>query len=181
MQSDTGIYAFTGDVPHWYAIHTNPKQEERAHYNLQDMGVESFAPKIKQRSYSRRVNTRGYIVKSLFPGYIFARFNSGVWLHKVRFTRGVHSVVKADGKPLSVDDEIIAAIESRIAPDGFVKLNDELQPGEKIIITSGVFSGLPGVFERKLKDKDRVVILLNTIGFQANLTLDLDQVKRESR
>ncbi len=181
MHNETGIDTFTSDVPHWYAIHTNPKQEERAHCNLQDMGVESFAPKIKQRSYSRRVNTCGYIAKSLFPGYIFARFSPKVWLHKVRFTRGVHSVVKADGKPLSVDDEIIAAIESRIASDGFVKLNDEFKPGEKIIITSGVFRGMAGVFERKLKDSDRVVILLNTLAYQANLTLDLDQVKRESR
>ena len=180
MQSDCGTCASAGDA-HWYAVHTNSKQEDRAHYNLQDMGVETFAPKIKQRSYSRRPNTRGYIVKSLFPGYIFARFNPNIWLHKVRFTRGVHGVVNADGKPISIDDELIAAIQSRVAADGFVKLNDELKLGEKIVITSGVFRGLAGVFERKLKDSERVVILLNTIGYQANLTLDLDQIKRESR
>jgi transcription elongation factor/antiterminator RfaH len=180
MQSDWGSYTLTSDTAHWYAIHTISKQEDRAHYNLKDMGVESFAPKIKQRSYNRRPNARGYIVKSLFPGYVFARFIPQIWLHKVRFTRGVHSVVNADGKPIAIEDEIIDAIQSRVTSDGFVKLNDELKPGEKIVITAGVFKGLNGVFERKLKDTDRVVILLNTIGYQANLTLDSDQIKRES-
>jgi len=180
MHSDRGSHISTGDEPRWYAIHTNAKQEDRAHYNLLDMGVETFAPKIKQRSYNRRPNSPGYLVKSLFPGYIFARFDPELWLHKVVFTRGVHSIIKADGKPLSVEDSIIAAIQSRVAADGFVKFNDELKPGEKIIITSGVFKGLAGVFERKLKDNDRVVILLNTIGYQANLTLDMDQIRRDS-
>jgi len=179
MHSDCGTYASASDTAHWYAVHTNSKQEDRAHYNLQDMGVETFSPKIKERSYSRRSNARGYLVKSLFPGYIFARFNPNIWLHKVRFTRGVHSVVKADDKPIVIEDEIIASIQSRVAADGFVKLNDELKPGEKIVISSGVFKGLAGVFERKLKDSERVVILLNTIGYQANLTLDSDQIKRE--
>jgi transcription elongation factor/antiterminator RfaH len=180
MQSEWGLYTVENDTAHWYAIHTISKQEDRAHYNLLDMGVESFAPKIKQRSYNRRPNAPCYIAKSLFPGYLFARFVPEMWLHKVRYTRGVHSVVNADGKPIAIEHEIIDAIQARVASDGFVKLNDELQPGEKIVITAGVFKGLAGVFERKLKDTERVVILLNTIGYQANLTLDSDQVKRES-
>jgi transcription elongation factor/antiterminator RfaH len=180
MQSDSGIDQLTSDPARWYAIHTISKQEDRAHCNLQDMGVETFAPKIKHRSYNRRANARGYIAKCLFPGYIFARFNPTHQLHKVRFTRGVHSVLKADGKPISIEDEIIGAIQSRIDPDGFVKFNDEFKPGEKIVITSGLFRGMAGVFERKLKDSERVVILLNTIGYQANVTLDLDQIQCEN-
>jgi transcriptional antiterminator RfaH len=181
MLTETGIYMSTSDTPHWYALHTNPKQEDRAYYNLQDMRVEAFAPRIKQPSQSRRANTRGFLVKSLFPGYIFARFELMPWLHKVRFTRGVHSVVNCDGKPLPVEDEIIAAIQTRVAEDGFVKFNDEFKAGEKVIITSGVFKGLAGMFERKLNDSERVVILLSTIGYQANLTLDVDQIRSETR
>jgi len=181
MLTETGIYMSTSDTPHWYALHTNPKQEDRAYYNLQDMRVEAFAPRIKLKSNSRRANTRGYLVKSLFPGYIFARFELLPWLHKVRFTRGVHSVVNCDGTPLPIEDEIIAAIQARVAEDGFVKFNDEFKPGEKVIITSGVFKGLTGMFERKLNDSERVVILLNTIGYQANLTLDVDQIRSETR
>ncbi len=181
MLTETGIYTSASDSAQWYAIHTNPKQEDRAYYNLQDMRVESFAPRIKQKSNSRRANTRGYLVKSLFPGYIFARFEMLPWLHKVRFTRGVHSVVNCDGQPLPIEDEIIAAIQARVAEDGFVKFNDEFKAGEKVIITSGAFKGLAGMFERKLNDSERVVILLNTIGYQANLTLDADQIRSESR
>jgi transcriptional antiterminator RfaH len=181
MLTETGIYMSTSDAPQWYALHTNPKQEDRAYYNLQDMRVEAFAPRIKTKSNSRRANTRGFLVKSLFPGYIFARFELLPWLHKVRFTRGVHSVVNCDGKPLPIDGEIIAAIQARVAEDGFVKFNDEFKAGEKVIITSGVFKGLAGMFERKLNDSERVVILLNTIGYQANLTLDVDQIRSETR
>jgi transcriptional antiterminator RfaH len=181
MLTETGIDMSTSDTPHWYALHTNPKQEDRAYYNLQDMRVEAFAPRIKQKSNSRRANTPGFLVRSLFPGYIFARFELMPWLHKVRFTRGVHSVVNCDGAPLPIEDEIIAAIQARVAEDGFVKFNDEFKPGEKVIITAGVFKGLAGMFERKLNDSERVVILLNTIGYQANLTLDVDQIRSETR
>ena len=39
--------ATVADIPFWYAIHTHPKQENRAESNLQAWNVETFIPRIR--------------------------------------------------------------------------------------------------------------------------------------
>jgi Transcription termination factor nusG len=36
------------DRPQWFAICTNPKQEDRAYHNLEASSVECFNPRIKE-------------------------------------------------------------------------------------------------------------------------------------
>jgi transcriptional antiterminator RfaH len=111
------------------------------------------------------------VPKPLFSGYIFARFDCQTLLHKVRFTRGIHHVVSFGDAPIPVDNELITIIRSRIGENGFVRL-EELHPNDKVLIESGPFQGFMGVFEKRLRDPDRVVVLLSTITFQARVQID---------
>jgi transcription antitermination factor NusG len=43
-------------------------------------------------------------------------------------------------------------------------------------IKGGPLAGLEAVFVREMKERDRVLLLLNTLGLHAKLTLDKDQV-----
>ncbi|MGH9754026.1 MAG: transcription termination/antitermination NusG family protein, partial [Blastocatellia bacterium] len=81
------------DIPRWYAIQTHPKQENRAESNLKAWNVETFFPRIKDCRFNEFTGEPSYFIKPLFPGYLFSRFALNNLLHKVRFTRGVHSVV----------------------------------------------------------------------------------------
>src|SRR5215471_12575729 len=137
------------EVPGWYAIHSHPKQENRAEMNLKAWGVETFFPRIKDCHFNEFTSKPSYFVKPLFPGYLFARFAPNNLLHKVRFTRGVHSVVCIGGEPAPVDDRVIAIIATQIDETGFVKVGADLEPGAKVLIQAGPFKGLTGVFERK--------------------------------
>jgi transcriptional antiterminator RfaH len=162
----------------WYALYTKPKDEERAENNLMAWGVETFAPKIQERQYNQFTNIPRYVTKSLFPRYIFARFDAATLLRKVYYTRGVHSVVSLDHNPVIVDDDVIAMIRQRVNEDGFIMIGEELRPNDKVIITSGVLKNLTGIFERKMKGSDRITILLNTITFQGCVCIEEERVRK---
>ena len=98
-----------GDDLCWYAIHTKPREEDRALSNLMAWHVETFAPKIRQSQRSQLKGKPAYSVRPLFPNYIFARFQL-INLHKIRFTRGVQNVVGFGGQVAPVDDAAIELI-----------------------------------------------------------------------
>jgi transcription antitermination factor NusG len=158
----------------WYAIHTHHQQDKRVENNLKAWQVETFAPKIRERRSNQFSGAPIYYVKPLFSRYVFARFNARKLLHKIYFTRGVHSIVSVGSDPIPIDDEDIALLQSRVAEDGFVRLGRDLKQGDKVKITGGTFGNLSGVFERDLKDSERVMILLTAISYQGRLVVDRD-------
>jgi transcriptional antiterminator RfaH len=162
----------------WYVIHTHPKQEERTNSNLQAFGLETLSPKLRVNKYNQFTGQLIRVVKPLFPNYIFTRFKFNEWYHRVRFTRGVHSLVCFDNKPVPVDDEIVNLVRSRIESDGFIKTTPELKAGDQVVINEGRFQNLFGVFERELPDADRVRILLSTIGFQVHVVVNRSLVSK---
>src|SRR2546430_16538243 len=102
------------DQPRWYAVHTKAQEEGRAEMNLRAWEIETFAPRIRELGRHPSSGQRILMSKPLFSRYIFARFRASELLHKVWFTRGVHSIVCNGGAPASIDDEVIAMIRSRI-------------------------------------------------------------------
>src|SRR5262249_28037187 len=118
-----------------------------------------------------------YFIKPLFPGYLFARFELSNLLHKVRFTRGVHSVVCIGSDPAQVDGRVIEIIAAQIDATGFVKIGADLEPGAKVLIQAGPFKGLTGIFEREASVTDRIKILLDCISFQALVEVERIHVK----
>jgi transcriptional antiterminator RfaH len=166
------------DSRQWYVLHTHLKQEERANENLTLWGVETLHAKIKTRRFNEFTGAPTYITQPLFPRYIFARFNAREQLSKVRFTRGVQSVVCFGESPAAVDQNIIDIIRARIDENGFVKTNDELKPGDKVVIGSGALRNLIGIFEHEIKGSDRISILLTAIEYQGRLVVHRDMVRR---
>lgn len=171
----------TIETPRWYAIHTKPKEEDRANSNLQSWRVETFTPKIKEQRVNQLTGKKTALIKPLFPRYIFARFDASKMLHKIYYTRGVHSVVSFGDSPVPVDDEAIAFIQSRVEKDGFIKFDDVLAPGDEVTIKEGPLKGFNGVFSRAIKDTDRVMILLTSVTYQASIVLDREQVRKTKR
>lgn len=162
----------------WYVIKTQPKQETRAECNLRAWGINTFHPKINEWSTSPFTGLGLYVVKPLFSRYVFAQFDVNTIYRRVCFTRGVHSVVNFGNGPVSVADEIINLIQSRVGQDGLVKLDDELNPGDQVRIDSGPLREIAGVFQYDIKGTERVAILLTAISFQGHVIIEKDQVKK---
>jgi transcriptional antiterminator RfaH len=166
------------ESPRWYLIHTQPKQESRAQYNLEAWKVETLAPKLKERRFNPYTGAPFYIIKPLFPSYIFARFKPEL-LGKVHYTRGVRRVVSFGDVPVTVEDQVIEAIRARTLEDGFVRIGEELKPGDRVLIKSGPLKNLSGVFERELKASERVTILLTSVTYQSRMTVERNIVQKE--
>lgn len=168
----------TDGIIHWYAIQTKPRQEERADSNLNAWGIETFFPRVKERSYRPYTREPAYIIKALFPRYIFARFNAKKLVNKVRFTRGVQSVVSFGDIPTPVDDEIIFIIKSQIREDGFIRIGEEFKSGDKVVVKNGPLRNFIGIFEQKIKDTDRVSILLESVSYQGRIVIEKELLKK---
>jgi transcription elongation factor/antiterminator RfaH len=167
------------ESPSWYALYTHPKQEARAHSNLLSWGVESFYPRLRERRLNQFSGASTYFAKPMFPRYVFAKFDAAAMLHKVWYTRGVSSVVSfGDGGPVPIPDEIMEMLHGRVGADGYVRLYDELKSGDNLVITAGPLKSFRGVFERHVKDGERVMLLLDTVNSQSRLSVERDLVKK---
>jgi len=167
-----------GDILNWYVVHTHPQQEQRASVNLKYWGIETLTPKVQVSKVNEFTNKATRMARPMFPSYIFGRFRFNAEYHRVRFTRGVHSVVTFTGNPSPIEDEVIDLIRSRIGTDGLVKPLEELKSGDVVMIKHGRFKDLYGVFDRELQDSERVRILLNTVNFQAHVVVDRAVVQK---
>jgi transcriptional antiterminator RfaH len=171
--------AAVADRCRWYVVQTKPKQEARAESNLRRWEIETLAPKLREL-WRSRTGGSSYRVAPLFPNYVFARFDAEALAAKVRLTRGIQRVVGFGEYATPVEDSIIWSIQSRIAEDGFIRVPD-VQQGDIVEIVDGPLRSLVGVFERHLCARDRVVILLTTIGCQARVQVTRAAIRKTTR
>jgi len=164
------------DHAKWYAIRTRPKEEDRAEMNLRTWQVQTFAPKLRELRASGYGGQ--YVSKPLFSSYIFAHFNANKQLHNISYTRGVQNVVSFGGSPVSIADDVIILLRAKVDGDGFIRRDQELEPGDRVRINSGPFKSLVGIFKRRTKDKDRVRILLDAMNYQSHLLIDKEIVEK---
>jgi len=159
---------------HWYAVSTKPHQEKQAELHIKQCGIECFLPLLKESKIIRR--TRQTVIKPLFPGYLFARFKLERHYRAVSYATGVRRIVEFGSGPVELDATMIDAIKERLH-DGYVTLMP-VRPvhGQVVHIKGGPLAGFEAVFVREVTDRNRVLLLLNTLGFHAKLMMDIDQV-----
>jgi len=151
----------------WHAVHTKPRQEAVAEVFLSQSGIETFYPKIAPG-------------KPLFTGYLFTKFDEETQRRLVKYSKGVSSIVSFGDKPALVDESLIDAIKARIK-DGFVHLDPpSFKKGERVEIKEGPLEGVSGIFDSRVKDSDRVVILLNAIASQARMVIQAASLRKVS-
>jgi transcriptional antiterminator RfaH len=168
-----------GDRCRWYVVQTKPKQETRAEANLQRWEIQTLAPKLREPQL-RKSGEVSYRVTPLFPNYVFARFDAEALAAKVRLTRGIQRIVGLGEPATPVDDGIITLIQLRIAENGFVRL-PEAQLGDVVEIVEGPLRSFVGIFERRVSARDRVVVLLTTIGARARVQVAAAAIRRSGR
>lgn len=160
-------------------MQTKPRDESRVirHLDLRVSDVETFLPKIEV--IRRRARRRVVSLEPLFPSYVFARFQIApqTW-HVVRWTPGVRRILGEDGWPTEVPPELIAAIQDRVAPLGFVRIGLQMSQGDRVRVKSGPFAGLEGIFERPTTRRDRVRVLLEILGRVTPLELEVFELER---
>lgn len=154
----------------WYAIYTKPKHEDRVEEILSRASFEVFNPKLRKKRIVRGKNE--CVIRPFFPNYLFVKFDPSRQYHMIKYTRGVRGIIGNPGSPWPVSEDIISFIRSRMNENGLIVITPDIEIGDKVEITEGPFRGFIGIFEREMKDSDRIIVLLNTIEFQARVNID---------
>ena len=68
--ADAASIEYQVDKPQWFAICTNPMQEEHAYQNLLASRVECFNPKIQESRRNQFTGVVTFIARPLFPRYM---------------------------------------------------------------------------------------------------------------
>jgi len=158
-------------------VQTKPKQEARGEANLRRWNIETLAPRV--RDYRQRRAAAAARIVPLFPNYLFARFDAETLAAKIRLTRGIQRVVGFGEYATPVDDEMIELIRARIGEDGLVG-TPALQLGDAVEIVDGPLQSFVGVFERHVSARDRVIVLLTTIGCRARVQVPATAIRNVS-
>jgi transcriptional antiterminator RfaH len=157
------------DATRWYACYTRARHEKRVDAMLRERGVESYLPLIaRERQWKDRKKLVDF---AMFPSYVFARFALSA-VHQVLTVPGVAALVKADGRPVAVDDEELENVRrfATALRDG--ELDPEPRPffaqGQWVEVTDGPFSGVRGI----VVEQRRVRVGLRAIGMGYDINVD---------
>jgi transcriptional antiterminator RfaH len=149
----------------WFCLKSQPKHEHIAAAHLRQIPeLEVFSPRLRfQRNTVRGVK---WFVESMFPGYLFARFNLDQRFKEVRSAAGVSSILKFGQFYAKIDPLVIDALRQRTNAEQVVVIESTLKPGDMVTIVEGSLRGLNAVVTQILSGRERVRVLLDFLGRQ---------------
>jgi len=147
----------------WFCLRTEPKREHIAAACLRQISeVEVFCPRLRFRKSTKRGLV--WFVESMFPGYLFTRFEYASLHRRIRQRPGVSGFVQFGERVALLPDVLINEIRSRTGPDDLLEVAASMQPGQEVRIAQGPFQGLEALVTRLITARERVEILIEWMG-----------------
>ena len=145
----------------WYPVYTHPRAEKKAHAALLDKGIISYLPLQRQlRQWSDR---KKWIEAPLLKSYLFVKITEREQT-EVLMTRGVTRFIYFSNKITSMPEKQIEDLKLLMAsPYDLEITEEELEPGERIIIKAGPLKGLQGEVIAYRSQKN-LILRLNNLG-----------------
>jgi transcriptional antiterminator RfaH len=163
---------------HWYALQTRALKEEFVAQQLAARELACYYPRLRVRP----VNPRARTERPFFPCYLFVRADiEQVGLALFQYLPHTVGLVCCGDLPAVVEDELLESIERRLEQINQAggEIFTQLQPGDRVQITAGPLAGYEAIFDRRLRDSDRVRLLLDLIGSrQTSVELAVSQLRR---
>ncbi|PNQ53536.1 transcription/translation regulatory transformer protein RfaH, partial [Vibrio agarivorans] len=156
----------------WYLLYCKRGEQLRAKQHLENQGVDCFYPTLSIEKILR--GKRQSIEEPLFPNYVFARFDyeKGPSFTTIRSTRGVVDFVRFGAQPKEVKSELIEDLKQiKFGEENSVKTKNMPQPGDKVRVKSGQFSGVEAIFKEQDGEK-RSIMLVQLITKRVPVSID---------
>jgi transcriptional antiterminator RfaH len=161
----------------WFCLRSQPKHEHIAAGHLRQFAdVEVFNPRIRFTRSTR--HGPAVVTESMFPSYLFARFDWTTGLSKVNYAPGVAEIVHFGNKWPTVPHEVIEDLQRAVGREELQVINNDLELGETVNVSGGLFHGLEAVITQVLPARQRVVVLMDFLGRQTTVELGMDCVIR---
>jgi len=150
------------DTRKWYPVCTNPRAEKKACQALINKGLETYLPlhrQLKQWSDRKR-----WVEEPLIKSYLFVHINENEQT-EVLMTKGVSRFIYFSGRITSMPQKQIDELKLLMASPFELEITeDNLQPGEKIIIKAGPLKGLTGEII-SMRSQKQLVLRLENLGY----------------
>jgi transcription antitermination factor NusG len=144
------------DSAHWYAVHTRARHEMRVADRLQEQGITTFLPLVKEtHRWSDRKKT---VEVPLFGCYVFVRIVPGAKERlQVCCTSGVLQMVGTRGEGMPIPDEQIEAVRLLLAEQIPYAAHPFLKIGQRVRIRGGAMDGVEGILQARNGDRTLIV------------------------
>jgi len=145
----------------WYPVYTQPRAEKKAYQALTDKGVEAYLPLHRQlKQWSDR---KKWVEEPFIKSYIFVNITQYEQAD-ILMTKGISRFLYFMGKPASMPDRQITELKLLMASPYELEITEEdLQPGEKIMIKAGPLKGMTGEIISQRSQK-QLILRLESIG-----------------
>jgi len=160
----------------WYLIFTRSKSELRAQENLDRQGFITYMPVVKNNRKRCGVDVK--YTEAFFSRYLFINLDSkhDNWA-PINSTIGVSKLVRFGSLPANVPEKLIESLRLNEDNAGFQQvMSQKLKPGDNVDIIDGLFTGHQGIYQQP-KSSDRIVILLDIIGKNTQVILNMNELK----
>jgi len=159
----------------WYVLHTKSRFENVVNEGLINKSVEVFLPKVQVRS--KRRDRKTMITVPLFPGYLFVKTDLSPHNHlEIVKTTGAVRLIGTKEGPVPVSRTAIESLKIMVEGNSQVSTGYRLKNGDRVIVISGPFAGVSGIFVR-YRGQDRVVVNIDALGQYASVEVDKEDVE----
>jgi len=162
----------------WFCLRSQPKHEHIAAAHLRrQKHVEVFFPRIRFKRKTRTGTV--WVTEALFPNYLFARFDWSHSLREVHHSPGVSEVVHFGCDWPVIADEAIEQLRAALGKNELHVIPPNVSPGDTVRIAGGCLHGLEAIVTQIMPGGKRVAVLLDFLGRQTSIRLNLDMVIKE--
>ena len=163
-------------TPAWYALHTRSRFENVVNDGLAKKILDVFLPKITVKS--RRRDRHKMIRVPLFPGYVFVKTDLNPNEHiEILKTTGAVRLIGSSRGPVAIPDATIDSLKIMVATDGDVITGNRFKKGDRVMVVSGPFAGVTGIFSNYRGD-GRVIVNIEALGQFAAVNVDAADVEK---
>lgn len=164
--------------PAWFCLRSQLKHEHIAAAHLRRLeNIEVFVPRIRFKRARR--NGTSWVTEALFPNYLFARFDWNRSLRQIYYSPGISGVVHFGTNWPVIPDEAIEELRATLGSEEIHVIPAEVSPGDSVQIVGGSFHGLHAVIERVLPSAKRVAVLMDFLGRQTAVEVDVGMVIKD--
>jgi transcriptional antiterminator RfaH len=146
----------------WYPVYTNPRAEKKAYHALTNKGLETYLP--LHRHLKQWSDRKKWVEEPFIKSYLFVYINEHEQT-EVLMTKGISRFIYFSGKVASMPQKQIDELKLIMASPFELEITEEnLQPGEKIIIKAGPLKGLIGEII-SYRSQKQLALRLENLGY----------------
>lgn len=164
-------YASPGDG--WIVVNTHSHREKIAEDHLRRQGFVTYCPRIGRQQ--RRCGKFLYVVRPLFPGYMFVKVSrDGNW-RPILSTLGVRRVIRFGNATPFLDPGFVEELQAREVDGVIAAPSVQFAPGQHVKIAGGPFEGrIATILE--VRENVRLDILMSLLGQSVRVRIDSGDV-----